>query len=70
MGILYFVPARRFADGRVPDVVKGEALSALGLSGDRIARLASPFGLVPSARDPRTLAASVLAQVLDRARLA
>ena len=47
-----------------------DALSALGLSGDRIARLASPFGLVPSARDPRTLAASVLAQVLDRARLA
>lgn len=46
-----------------------EALSALGLSRDQIGRLASPFGVIPSVRDPRTLAASVLAQVLDRARL-
>lgn len=46
-----------------------EALAALGLPPDRIARLASPFGLIPSARDPRTLAASVLAQVLERTQL-
>ena len=46
------------------------ALLALGLSDAVIGRLASPFGAVASARDPRMLAVSVLAQVLDRARLA
>lgn len=46
------------------------ALAELGVPEAQIQRLASPFGLVPSARDARTLAVSVLAQVLDRARLA
>lgn len=46
-----------------------DALTALGVAPQDIGRLASPFGLIPSARDPRTLAASVLAQVLERARL-
>lgn len=46
-----------------------EALSALGVSRDQIDRIAAPFGLIPSARDPQTLAASVLAQILERARL-
>ncbi len=45
------------------------ALSDMGLSDDVISRIASPFGIIPSTRDPRTLAASVLAQVLDHARL-
>ncbi len=45
-----------------------KALAALGVPAQQIARLASPFGLIPSARDPRTLAVSVLAHVLDRAR--
>lgn len=30
MGILYFVPARRFADGKVPDVVKPRRLAVAG----------------------------------------
>ncbi|MBC9247604.1 XdhC family protein [Paracoccus sp. 11-3] len=46
-----------------------DALATLGVAPPDIGRLASPFGLIPSARDPRTLAASVLAQVLERARL-
>ncbi|SMO56565.1 XdhC family protein [Paracoccus laeviglucosivorans] len=45
------------------------ALTAMGLSQAQTDRLASPFGLIPSVRDPRSLAASVLAQVLERARL-
>lgn len=44
-------------------------LAAMGVPDGQIARLASPFGMIPSARDPRTLAASVLAQVLETARL-
>lgn len=46
-----------------------DALAKMGVRADQIARLASPFGLIPSARDPRTLAASVLAQVLARMQL-
>lgn len=44
------------------------ALADLGVDPERIGRLASPFGLIPSTRDPRTLAVSVLAHVLDAAR--
>ena len=44
-------------------------LAALGVPDQATARLAAPFGLIPSVRDPRTLAASVLAQVLEAARL-
>lgn len=45
-----------------------KALRARGVSAGDIARLASPFGLIPSARDARTLAVSVLADVLARAQ--
>ncbi|WP_374634288.1 XdhC family protein [Paracoccus sp. (in: a-proteobacteria)] len=45
-----------------------EALRENGVSEADIARLASPFGLIPSARDARTLAVSVLADVLQRAQ--
>lgn len=44
-------------------------LAALGVPAEALDRLASPFGLIPSVRDPRTLAASVLAQMLAQARL-
>lgn len=43
------------------------ALQARGLPAGALARLAAPFGLIPSARDPRTLAVSVLAHVLQMA---
>jgi xanthine dehydrogenase accessory factor len=39
-------------------------LQALGVGPDELARLRGPIGLVPSARDARTLAVSVLAEVL------
>ena len=41
-----------------------EELAELGVSPAQIARLCPRFGLVPSCRDPRTLAVSVLAHVL------
>ncbi|WP_162784783.1 XdhC family protein [Paracoccus suum] len=44
-----------------------QALAELGVPAERIAALASPFGLIPSTRDPRMLAVSVLAQILSRA---
>lgn len=46
-----------------------DALAGLGVPEAMIARLAAPFGLIPSARDPRTLAVSVLAQVVEQASL-
>ncbi len=42
------------------------ALSEAGVPPDALARLQEPFGLIPSARDPRSLAVSVLADVLSR----
>ena len=45
-------------------------LAALGLEDAALARLRGPIGLLPSARDPRTLAISVLAEVLDVANRA
>lgn len=44
-----------------------EALRAMGLPHDALARLRGPIGLVPSARDPRVLAVSVLAEILAEA---
>lgn len=41
------------------------ALAAIGVDQDAIQRLRGPIGLVPSARDARTLAISVLAEILD-----
>lgn len=32
MGCLYYIPARRFPGGKVPDVVKGDALAEFGLA--------------------------------------
>jgi xanthine dehydrogenase accessory factor len=43
-------------------------LEAMGVGADDIARLRGPIGLVASARDARTLAVSVLAEVLEVAR--
>lgn len=43
------------------------ALGDLGVSAVERERLHGPVGLVPSARDPRTLAVSVLAEVLAKA---
>ncbi|TGN61975.1 XdhC family protein [Paracoccus liaowanqingii] len=43
------------------------ALAKRGVSDASIARIAHPFGLIPSTRDPRSLAVSVLAHILDSA---
>jgi xanthine dehydrogenase accessory factor len=43
-------------------------LEAMEVSADDIARLRGPIGLIASARDARTLAVSVLAEVLDVAK--
>lgn len=40
-------------------------LKALGVAPDHLARLRPDFGLIPSCRDPRTLAVSVMAHVLS-----
>lgn len=40
------------------------ALTALGASQDQIARIVAPIGLIPSMRDPETLAVSILAQII------
>lgn len=48
-------------------LVRNGELSALGLSGGEIARLHGPIGLIPSSRDARTLAVSVLAEILAKA---
>lgn len=53
--------SRRTAARRV------ENLTALGLSQAQLTRLRGPIGLIPSTRDPRTLAASVLAEILAEA---
>lgn len=42
-------------------------LEAMGVSAEKRARLRGPVGLIPSARDPGTLAVSVLAEVLATA---
>jgi len=41
-------------------------LRALGVSDEAIAQLAAPIGLIPSSRDPETLALSTLAQVVAK----
>ncbi len=40
-------------------------LNAMGVAPEHIARLSPGFGLIPSCRDPRTLAVSVMAHVLS-----
>jgi len=51
--------SRRARDARIME------LEGMGLTEEQRARLRGPIGLVPSARDARTLAVSVLAEVLD-----
>lgn len=51
--------SRRAREGR------NAALMRLGMCDADIARLKGPIGLIPSTRDPRTLAISVLAEVLS-----
>ena len=43
------------------------ALAELGMAQHQIDRLATPFGSVPSTRNPRTLAVSVLCDILSQA---
>jgi len=43
-------------------------LGAMGVTDVEIARLSGPVGLIPSARDPGTLAVSVLAEILAKAK--
>ena len=40
-------------------------LAALGVPAEDVARMVAPIGLIPSTRDPATLALSTLAQVVD-----
>lgn len=47
-----------------------EGLRALGFSAAALNEIVSPIGLIPSTRDPDTLALSVLAQVVERYKLA
>jgi xanthine dehydrogenase accessory factor len=47
---------------------RDEALLSMGQDRDDLARICGPIGLIPSARDPRTLAVSVLAEVMEAAR--
>ncbi len=44
------------------------ALGAMGVGPDALARLKGPIGLIPRARDPETLAISVLAEIAAEAR--
>lgn len=49
---------------RAAAATRSEALQALGTVSADIDRLSGPIGLIPSARDARTLAVSVLSEVL------
>ena len=51
--------SRRARDTRL------EAMRQMGVSDPDLARLRGPIGLIPSTRDPRTLAVSVLAEILS-----
>jgi xanthine dehydrogenase accessory factor len=46
-----------------------QQLRERGVAEEALARITAPLGLIPSARDPMTLALSALAQVADRYRL-
>ena len=43
-----------------------QLLSDIGVSADEIAKMDAPIGLIPSTRDPATLALSTLAQIIER----
>jgi xanthine dehydrogenase accessory factor len=42
------------------------ALSEMGVDANHIAKIVAPIGLIPSMRDPETLAVSILAQVVEQ----
>ena len=44
---------------------RSELLASIGVEQDSIERIAAPIGLIPSSRDPETLALSALAQIVD-----
>jgi xanthine dehydrogenase accessory factor len=56
--------SRKARDGRL------EAMRCLGVRDEDLERLRGPIGLIPSVRDPRSLAVSVLAEVLTVAEAA
>ena len=69
-------PAQQQHDGRLrgEELERAEArdarlkaLASLGITATACERLHGPVGLIPSARDPSTLAVSVLAEVLAKA---
>ena len=43
-------------------------LHALGVSPDQCSRIVGPIGMIPSTRDPQTLAVSVMAEILNTAQ--
>ena len=49
---------------RGANAIRLAALRKLGVGEEAIARLRAPIGLIPSTRDPRTLAVSILAEML------
>ncbi len=49
-------------------VERDRALAGMGVSDAKIARIAGPIGLIPSTRDPRILAVSVMAEILALAQ--
>ncbi|MEM1288772.1 MAG: XdhC family protein [Pseudomonadota bacterium] len=49
--------------------VRLASMAAMGVPQDELKRLVGPVGMIPSARDPSTLAVSVLAEILDRERM-
>jgi len=53
--------SQRARDARLAD------LRAMDVPEEQLTRLTGPVGLIPSARDPGTLAVSVLAEVLSKA---
>lgn len=51
---------------RKTHAVREQNLRALGVSDEELALMAAPIGLIPSTRDPATLALSTLAEVVER----
>lgn len=58
---LYYIGAQGSRNARLQ---RERALEELGVDREAIARIHGPIGLIPSARDPRTLAISVLSEVV------
>ncbi len=47
---------------------RDQALREMGVADHKISQITGPIGLIPSVRDPRSLAVSVLAEILARAQ--